>query len=398
MSLYSVKQAGRGGSVQPWASTLTVGKALKDFYSSLGDVTLTGANSITTLLDGPEKVVRYGNLVIGDGTTATSLTASQRCKGITIICDSLTVKANATVNMTGKGARVLVNDDPFYPFDDFRIPNQVTISSDRIALAKCLDIIKAEGFAPWDRGTWTALVSGLFGFNLNVSQVGALALMLASGCGPGGIATYAQAVPMPGNTGTSGVNGGMGGGGSGSTWGDGGARSSAAGGSGSPYSGGSGSGGCRYSGSAGREIPLQSNYSGQGGNGGNYYFGSVVPWNAVSSLGGGGGAGNPGGTPGASYGTAGGNGCGGKLAIICPGTVTVQSGGKIEANGMPGGNDGYVGGGGSGGGHISIITSTPGQLVNNGTIQAAGGSTGYSAGSGGAGSVVTKTFADMGWA
>jgi len=121
---------------------------------------------------------------------------------------------------------------------------------------------------------------------------------------------------------------------------------------------------------------------------------------------GGGGAGNPGGRQaGTTYsGQADGvSGTGGKLVIVARYGMTVQSGGKIEANGMPGGaggpspGSGYGGGGGSGGGHVSLITPS---LSNSGTIQATGGVGGIGAnagGAGGAGSVVTKTLAQMGW-
>jgi hypothetical protein len=408
MSIYSIKQPG-GSGVQQWSSAIAVGKSLRDLYASQGDVTLTGANTVATLLDGPEKVVRFGNLVLGDGTTATSLTASSRCKGLTVICDSLTVKANASLNMTGKGARVLTNDDPFFPFVDFKIPNQILLSSDKVTQAQALAVIRQNGFAPWDQGTFQAIVAAMFGFNLSVSQAGTLAIMLLSGCGVGG-AGKSSTYGVVGNVGSAGTNGGMGGGGTGGLASGGASVASLPGGKGSPYSGGSGSGPAYTNGSSNLcAYPLMSQYSGPGGKAGyaQYMTNSDYADTSLSIPGwyGGGGAGNLGGKS-AGGGMDGGNGVGGKLVIICYGTVTVQSGGKIEANGMLGGADGGQGGGGgggSGGGHISIITPTTGQLANSGTIQAAGGAGGSGVGgaggaSGGAGSVVTKTFTDMGWA
>lgn len=177
------------------------------------------------------------------------------------------------------------------------------------------------------------------------------------------------------------------------------------GGRGCPYSGGSGSGGCYYSGwSLMCAFPLQSQYSGPGGKGGVWYgpgIDHIDPTQKCNGWGGG-GAGNPGGTGAVSAGVSGGNGSGGKLVIVCFGNVTVQGGGKIEASGTDGGgSSNYGGGGGSGGGHISLIYS--GSYTNSGTVQAVGGiggdpgSSSTKGGSGGAGSVVTKTFNDMGW-
>jgi len=126
MSLYSLKTAGNG-AVQPWSQVLTLAEAGKgcdglfNLYDSLGDKSLIGANTITTLLDGPEKVVRYGALTLGDGVTATSLSAANRCRGLTILCDSLIVKSNATLNMTGKGPRIMNSNDIALPAVDLRI-------------------------------------------------------------------------------------------------------------------------------------------------------------------------------------------------------------------------------------------------------------------------------------
>lgn len=401
--------------MQPWSQALTLAEAGKGcdglfgLYDSLGDATLLGASTIATLLDGPEKVVRYGALTLGDGTTVTSFTASNRCKGLTVLCDSLTVKANATLHMTGRGARVLTSDDPFFPFDDYKIPFRIALASSRLSLAQALSVIKGNGLAPWDRGTFQSHIAALYGFDLSVSLAGATALMVASGCGLGGAYRYSAGVSA-GSPGLSGANGGMGGGGGGGTnWISGDGYIGRAG-AGCPYSGGSGGGGsCHEISNNVKSMPTM--YSGPGGKGGRDFQISNMSGNIADNVTqpphyGGGGAGNPGGIPGSSANQyPGENGCGGKLTIICRGAITVQSGGKIEANGMKGGaSQNYGGGGGSGGGHISIIS--PGAVSNAGTIQAAGGVGGANGGTdgasvkggdGGAGSVVTRTFSDMGW-
>lgn len=416
MSLFSTRNKERG--LQPWSKVVTLAESGKgcdglfNLYDSLGNITIVGEQTIATLLDGPEKVVRYNDLVIGDGNTTSSLTAANRCKGLVILCDTLTVKNAATLHMTGRGARVDRNDDPFFPFIDYKIPFKVSLDSSHLSLAQALAVIKSMGLAPWDAGTFQHVIAGMFGFNLAVSLAGSVALLTAAGCGASVLGTYAYNAQAAGVNGNAGTSGGMGSGGSGGLGGND-HTSTYRSGAATPYSGGSGSGGHGNNQSNPVSGVAGSPFSGPGGHGG-----GVCSWQTgyhpfpgeTLVLGisyGGGGAGNPGGKQGSSSYTGqtdGGNGVGGKLTIICRGTVNVQDGGKIEANGMPGGSggsppgSGYGGGGGSGGGHISIIS--PSDPTKSGTIQAAGGAGGVGApsgGNGGTGSVVTKTFTDMGW-
>jgi hypothetical protein len=413
MSLYSLKTP--QGGVQPWSQTITLAEAGKgcdglfSLYDSLGDKTLVGANFVLTLLDGPEKVVRYGALTIGDGALASSLTASQRCKGLVILCDSLTVKNNATLNMTARGARVDRADDPFFPFISYKIPFEVNLSSARMSLVQALAAIKSMGLAPWDLGTFQHIISGMFGFSLSISTDGAVALLDWSAPGGGGAAYKYGTAVSPGNPGSAGTNGGMGGGGGGGLNYAGGNSTFGKSGSGCPYSGGSGGGGAYNAGWTNLTKSMPTMYSGPGGKGGPEWTvlgqGYVIDTTSQSDNYGGGGAGNPGGLGATSSGQPGESGTGGKLTVICRGALTVQSGGKIEANGCKGGGSGsYGGGGGSGGGHISLIS--PAAPSNAGTIQCAGGIGGANGtvdggttkgGDGGAGSVVTKTFIQMGW-
>lgn len=97
--------------------------------------------------------------------------------------------------------------------------------------------------------------------------------------------------------------------------------------------------------------------------------------------GGGGGGGGDGDEPG-EFG--GGGGAGGAIQIICARHIIVEAGGFIEANGGDGANGAAAncgGGGGGGGGAVLLLYET---LVNNGTIQAAGGAKGLSGGGTGA--------------
>jgi len=410
MSLYSLNGAPKGA--RPWSGTLAFGRNIKSFYKSRGNATLTGMNEIATLPDGPEKVVMYDNLTVGDGTTVTTLTASQRCKGLTIIVrGNVVVKNNATIKMTARGARVDRGDDPRFPFIDFKIPGKIGLYSEVMSREAALELIATHGLAPWDRGFWDS-DGGLPGLNCSIAEAGATTLMLAGGCGAGGAAAIAYTSSDAGKGGSAGSNGGMGGGGSGGAWSTSGYYGTAwRGGGGCPYGGGAGSGGVGNNTGVHASGAPGSRYSGHGG------YGGIAPsWNAsffpfpgetatTLSAFGGGGAGNPGGLPGGSVNagmTAGENGTGGKLVIVCYGNITVESGGRIESNGSVGGHGGtsptYGGGGGSGGGHISLIHA--GACTNNGTVQCAGGAGGAGSGAGGAGgagSVVTKTFAQMGW-
>ena len=401
MSLYSNKSKG-AGAVQPWSQAVTLAEAgngcdgLFGLYDSLGDKTLVGANTISTLLDGPEKVVRYGALTLGDGVIATSLTAANRCKGLVILCDSLTVKANATLHMTGKGPELWVSDDSFFPLADFRIPTQIILSSDKTTLGQALSVIKGNGLSPWDQGVWNPVYPGLLSFILSISYAGTLALSLAGNGGAG--ATYSQSIYNVNNTavgvvGGTGTQGCCGGGGSGGSYAVNPDARSACGRPGSIYTGGGGGGG-----GMGNNHPYLATPNNFVPNFPCYSYG-LGAYSTNSSWPVGGGAGAPFGV-GVYGGGDGGNGVGGRLIVICRSAVTVQAGGKIEANGMPGGSSTYCGGGGSGGGAVFLITPTAGSLANAGTIQAAGGAGGVAnpvGGAGGAGSVVTKTFAQMGW-
>jgi len=399
MSLYSLKKSG-GGTVQPWSQVITLAEAGKGcdglfgLYDSLGDKTLTGANTIATQLDGPERVVRYGALTLGDGATATSLSAANRCRGLTILCDSLIVKANATLNMTGKGPRIMNSNDIALPAVDLRIPSQIILSSDRMALALALSLIGVHGLVPWDVSVWQPTYSTLLGFQMSISQAGTLALAVTGNGGAG--AAYSQAMnagpaQVNGYTGGAGSFGCCGGGGGGAAWaGNGYDARGSKGRPGCILCGGGGGGGCvNYNHEFWYEVPVVDPTSKAYPCG--LYGASIAGSNS------GGGAGSPPGS-GANGGGAGSEGVGGRLMIICRGQVNILAGGKVEANGMQGGS-GSAGGGGSGGGVVTIITPTAGNLTNSGTIQAAGGAGGGNAvgGAGGAGSVVTKTFAQMGW-
>ncbi|WP_027189632.1 hypothetical protein [Fundidesulfovibrio putealis] len=375
MSLYSLKAS--QGSMQPWINTLAVGKGIFDYYDTLGDVTSMSAMSVPSFLDGPGTVVRYNNL-----TLSHLLTTTNRCRSLTVLVDgSLTINSGGGISMTARGARGHAG----FGLYDIYIPSEMTLSSKVISLDDALTYVRNNGIDVADRWFWDEW-SKYAGVSAAFSQGTALALMHASGCGASlGFASI-QSVTS-GSTGVAGVNGGTGSGGRGGIYAPG-SHLHYVGktGAGSPWGGGAGQGG-GYSMTNAAHFPDRSPSGDAGGDGSTDNRGAS-----------GGGAGNPGGV-GQYGGSNGGDGSGGVLKVIVKGSVTINSGGVVQADGMPGGSGGFAAGGSSGGGHVSLIYG--GALVNNGTIRASGGasasSAGAAGGAGGAGSVVTKTFTQMGW-
>jgi hypothetical protein len=277
------------------------------------------------------------------------------------------------ISMKGRGAK----GSSFMGLYDFSIPTSIQLSGRGWSKKQALDMIRARGYAICDRWLWDewGRIDGVSA----VAWTAGTVLLTATGCGAGAVAQSTG--NQNGNAGGAGTNGAPGGGGSGGI-GTSGASCTAA--PGRPWGGGVAS-----SGNSG--IAVQPT--------GPDLFGGAVPAASAPTNLCGGGAGNPGGA-GVNGGGPGQDGTGGILIIVVKGTTTLNAGAIIDADGMNGGNGSTNGGGGggSGGGHVSLITL--GTLTNNGTIQAAGGTAGtatYPGGAGGAGSVVTKTFAQMGW-
>lgn len=378
--------------VQPGLHTLGVGKNIFDFYESRGDLVSTGPINIPSVQDGPGVVVMYDNLTLNH-----VLSTTNRCRSLTVLVrGNLVINNGGGISMTARGARGHAGMGLY----DGYIPESIDLSSKHLLLADVLKYIKDNAIDVTDRWFWDDFAKQM-GVNATFNQGGALILLSAAGCGAGGIKCNHGSSHLPGVTGTAGTNGGCGGGGGGSVavsgW-------SSKGGSARPWGGGTG--GCGIS----ANFPYVNSggscdgddYGGKGGSGGCEFGGDT--WCQFP------GAGNPAGTidygAGAHYGTVQAqDGTGGVLRIIVKGTITINSGGIIQADGMSGGGSSSgnykFGGGCSGGGHISLIS--PAAPTNNGTVRANGGSAvgasanGASGGAGGAGFVVTKTFSQMGW-
>lgn len=339
-----------------WKATIPLGKRLFDFYPSLGDVTISTATYIPAEANGRMKVVRYGKLTLN-----ALLTVDNPCRGLIILCDELVIGATGSISMTGKGAQIGQANLPEFPLADIIFPDVLTIQSTTKSYSEFLSLVRPNGICLFDRGYWEGRPGASCGFNVTQPGTG-FTVVSAAGCGAATSTTYAPASNTAVGAGNAGSSGGTGSGAPGMAEAIYGATYGGAGGAGSPYSGGGG-GGSAYYGSRGESI-LYSHPTPAG-----------TTCGVSANLG------------------------GGVLIILCRGNVTIASGGIVQADGLPGtANASNSGGAGSGGG--SVLVGYGGTLSNSGTIRANGGlgaaGQQHTAANGGAGSVQTKTFAQLG--
>lgn len=390
MSLYSLKQAAQG--VQPWLKTLALGKAVFDYYDSLGDVTINADAVITSDLDGPMVVRRYNDLTIDAATANVTLTTQNRCRGMMLLIDgNLTLQRSgsnvAAISMTGKGAR----GHSGMEMHDITIPDSVSIMGEAMTEREVLKLIRERGYAIIDRWMWEewGRIKGVKA----VSWTPGTVLVSAANCADGlaGLVVTATQVARTGNS------GGAKGLGSGGCGGNGQAATVYLGRSGKAWPCGGGPGACGLL--TGVHPICNRDCEDYGGASRNPHASANGPI--------GGSAGNPA-SSGANGGAGGGQGVGGVIIIVCKGKVLVQAGCRIAANGMPGGAGGSgIGGSGSGGGMIAVVvpSASTANYENLGTVECVGGAYGggtISLGAAGGNGNVTGapavvTFGDMGW-
>lgn len=371
-------------TTQPWTYIWTPGINLANFfalYDSLGTKD-RAAYSVSTTLDGPIQVERYGAL-----TVSGLMTASQRCRGLIVLADSLSVGASGVISMTARGARGAVN---WAVGRDIFVPASITFTGQNTSLAQFLAWIRRTGYCIFDPSMYACPPPGMgdvtcnwatwtpYGQTLIKSEVG-------NGLGAAGNGAFNTATGATGGTGSNGPGGG-GGGGAMTTY-----VTSMPGGPGNPWGGGAAGGG---SNALDVKLPgkVVDQYGGKGGDadhtGGNS----------------GGGAGNPGGI-GYGTGSAGSSGTGGVLFVFVAGGVTLSGGTPFESKGSQGGAAGATvssSGSGSGGGKIAVIhkNAMTGTFTTSvaGGLAGTGGSNGvYTGGPGGAGHAEEKPFSTMGW-
>lgn len=337
--------ASSGGSSSPWTSALAVGKSVFDYYDTKGTVTISGATEIDNgSADGPIVVARYDALTLN-----AILTTKYRCRGLVVLCDTLTVGASGGVSMDGKGAI----GSPAWPMYNLSMPTTVTATAKYIRQKDYLATLRSKNWFIGDP-VLAALGHPSLGDALSTITEGTR-MLTASGCGSAGaggakgLGYNVSAGSTSGNTGGGGALAPGGGGGGGaylSTTGlDDGGAAGGNGGPGLPWSGGD----CGVSG-------LSRGTVGAGG----------FPYGGVNA--------RPGGI----------------IIIICRGAVNLTTGHAFTARGLTATNAGGPGGGLVALAYAGTLTGTPNLLAT------AGGAGSYG-GAGGAGAVMTKTWADMGW-
>ncbi len=325
-----------------WRFTLPLAKPgsnlanLFALYRSQGDVTISSATSLPTTLDGPIQVVRYGSLTVNS-----VLSASNRCRGLIVLCESLAIGASCGIHMDGLGA---VGSATWIP-QNITIPSFAVISGKVTPAQKFLAWIRDTGFAIFDPTLFALSPPSMGDIQTDYADWPArgTAIMTATGRGSRG-ARYSQLSGQSnGNPGGAGTN--------------------------APAGGGCGG---MYLSSNGYASPGQMWGGGTGSDaaeGGGYYQ-DADQYSA-------------------RYGGA-------PLIVICRGNVSIASGGYIRSAAVQ-----YLassGQGQAGGGFAGLFYG--GTLSNAGSISAPGalGSGSPVGGNGGAGAAVTKTLSQMGWA
>lgn len=306
-----------------------------------GDLSTTGNVTYTSILDGDYVTKNYINLTVNAGHT---VTVSQRCKGLVIFAENLTV--NGTITMKAKGGNIIPTTVEKFPIKAIKRRNPP------------FDEIEIIGYEYLELGTMSANALPVYFRASNASGA------------------------YSGRSGNASIILGVGGeGGTGAAYND---NSHGAlaiwAGLGSCYSGGAGGGGRANSANSFDDLDSNATMSGAGGDG----------FSDHDALPAGGGAGEPPGTgtatsPLGCYGLTGETGKGGSIIIICK---NFYGGGLITTPGSNGG-DVYVPPGIAGYGPIGLPGGAGGgggntlRYVNSyftGTINAPGGTRGTTTG------------------
>lgn len=355
---------------QAWIKDWTPGANLSNLfalYPSLGSAYYGSNYNIPTEIDGPIKVLRYDSLSIGTNTT---VSVTNRCRGLVILYDSLYMTSSSVITMAGRGAA----GSPKWANQDILIPNTLRLQGRSTSYRDFAAWVAANGYAIFDPTLFACPLPGMGDVQADYASWPArgATIISAAGCG---VASVDVANGTPGHAGS---NGGCGGGGQGGT-----GYGSSRGAPGRVWGGGPGGGGS----ASASGLNAADSYGGPGGAGGP----------AASNNGG--GAGNPGGAA-SGTGVAGAAGTGGVLILIGRGNATLNYGHALSSNGMPGGDSGASGGGGAGSGAGSVSFFYGGTLTGSPNLVATGGPAGAGglAGSaGGVGGTRVATLTQMGW-
>ncbi len=383
-----------GASSMSWQNTLDLTKMSNLFglYPSKGDVTYTADYNVPSTLDGPIQVVRYGNLGINAAANNVTITTTQRCRGLIILCDSLTMSRTASyVPMISMSARGAAGTSKWVN-QSILMPTNVKLSGMKTDWRTFAAWLASTGYFVADPNLWVAPVPGMGDVLANYTSWPGTGtpFVAADGCGAAlGLQLYNGAGVLTGATGNPGTTG--------------------------PASGGGGTGG---GGLGNHNNPSNGSYNtisppgsagwvwggGAGGPGISPYGASTVldlyggKGGGSHGAGYGGGAGNPSGSS-----IPGNSGTGGILIVVCRGAINLAAGAVLSANGVSGEYGANCSGGSSGGGVVAMFYGSV--TANSATFQANGGPGvsgygGYLSGAGGAGTAgasFNKTLATMGW-
>lgn len=345
-----------------WQYAIPLGPKIFDFYQSQGDVTVSAATTIPTVLDGPIQVARYGTLTIN-----AALTAANRCRGLLIACDNLVLGAAAHIHMDGKGAA----GSPKWAIQDITIPSKITLAAKATAYADLLAYIRSTGYAIFDPTLWACPPAGMGDVIADYADWPSLGSAIVSAAGCAGMTVRATGGSRDYGSGT--------------------AAYGASGGAGSSAPGGGGGGGGSVPTAASQNALITVGTTGS----------RSFPWGggirgAMGQTQQGGGsascfASSMSSGDGDPYSTISTCRPGGVLMILIRGNVTAASGHIISANATTDGGA-Y---GGHGGGRVFFAYG--GTLTGTLNMTATGAS-GYSyCGNGGAGAMTATTFSAMGW-
>lgn len=329
-----------------------------------GDVVISANTSLVVpnkvgSYDGDMVVKQYKSLTINSGVT---LTTDQPCRGMFIFVQG-DCTINGSLSMSKRGA--YANPDTAGVSSDGFVVDSSGLKYGFIATGGTSSLTMSETlFNGCGVGVRNVIKNQTSGSGTNYKVITVAKYGMDGGVRSTATPSAGCVVPPAASPGMSG--GGTSGGGYNTSNG----YYPGSGGQGSCFSGGSGGGGYNSNGAAG----YPGNGTNFGGPGGNGFSDSGLGGTQYNRIGGG-GAGNGRGSTwnsGTSWEQAGAeNGTGGLLFLIVGGTLTINSGGLIEANGAKGspGGAGDGRGGGSGGGVVNVLYKN---IINNGVIQAVG--------------------------
>lgn len=364
--------SGLGGTAAaPWTYKMPIGPKIFDLYPSRGDVTVDAPLEIQSALDGPIQVARFGTLAVNS-----LITASNRCRGLMMLADTLIMGASGHISMSNKGAA----GSPHWVNQNICVPSFVTLTGKKTTRSDLLNYLRSTGYCIIDPNLWKCPPSGFGDVTadyLSWPAASTANLLVASGLGVGAGPQQAyewnNSVVL-----NNGITGGAG------SYAPGGGASGSAGAHGTTTSG-------TICGAAASGRGGRANIWGSGSAGGGCYAtdGSTTHSAADADNYGWGGAPGQNGGQGAGVNYGGIAGC----LFILARNLVLTAGHILSSIGYAGGGN-FAYGGSSGGGAICVWSGTiSGAAIN---LNCGGGANAQGC-SGGPGAGWSASFASLGW-